>query len=640
MRLTFFLQNVSRVFALALAIGSFQPLNAASPKKEALPQIAVSPQRGFQDAPITVKLTPPNDAVLRYTLDGTEPAPANGVEYAAPFSITNTTLLRVAAFKGKARASAVTTHSYIFLDQIMHQSKKPPGLPAGPTAWNGLPSAYQMEPRVVNSPAYSNRMRGAFQSLPVASIVCSRDDLFGPRGLYLNTTQRGAEWERACSAEMILPDGKTAFQIDCGIRIQGAMNRVPDRSPKHSFRLLFKEQYGASKLRYRVFPDSPVNKFDTLVLRADYNNSWVHWDGRAQPRAQRIRDAWMKDSQRAMGWVAPHNRYVHLFLNGLYWGVYDFTERPDSSFAAAYFGGASEDYDVINEFQAKGGTLEAFTQLRSLQGLARDDAYRKLTQLLNITEYIDYLLLNHYGANQDWGENKNWYAIRRRSPAAPFQYVVWDGEQVLQDLHDDTLANPYETPFRIAEELRGNAEFCLAFADRVQKHCFGEGALTPEACAARWMKRAREVDEAIVAESARWGYYRRSQPFTRDKEWLAEQQRLMKNYFPQRTGIVLEQLRTAGLYPKIAAPALHQSKSAKDETVSLTINASGKGAIYYTTNGLDPRVAFTGAADGHALKYSTALTLASPVTLKARVLESGLWSALVETSFTNSGGRH
>jgi hypothetical protein len=363
--------------------------------------------------------------------------------------------------------------------------------------------------------------------------------------------QRGEDWERPCSAEMILPDGITAFQIDCGIRIQGNVNRI--RSPKHSFRLLFKEQYGASKLHYQVFPDSSLKKFDTLVLRADYNNSWIHWDPQARVRAQRTRDAWMKDSHRAMGWVAPHNRYVHLFLNGLYWGVYDFTERPDANFAAAYLGGSNQDYDVINEFQAKAGTLDAFNQLTSIHDVARQEQYEKLKRHLDITQYIDYLLLNYYGGNQDWGENKNWYAIRRRSPAAPFQYFVWDGEQVLQNLQDDAVSDPYETPFRLAEELKRNAEFRRTFSERVQKHFFGDGALTPAAGAARWLKRAKEVDAALIAESARWGYYRRNPPYTHDKDWAAEQQRLLKNYFPQRTGVVLQQLRAAGLYSGAAA---------------------------------------------------------------------------------------
>lgn len=247
-------------------------------------------------------------------------------------------------------------------------------------------------------------MREAFRSLPVVSLVCGRDELFGPRGLYLNTMQRGTQWEKACSAEMIVPDGGEGFQIDCGLRIQGGMNRDPHRSLKHSFRLVFKEQYGAGKLHYAMFPDSPVKKFDTLVLRADYNNSWVHWDAAARQRAQRTRDAWMKDSHRAMGWVAAHNRYVHLFLDGLYWGVYDFTEQPDAS----------------------------------LRGKSR------------------------LGRKQE---------LVCHSP-------------------------PH----------------------------------------------------------ARWGDYRRNAPYTHDKEWVAEQQRLLKEYFPRRTEIVLEQLRAAGLYPQNAAP--------------------------------------------------------------------------------------
>ena len=181
-------------------------------------------------------------------------------------------------------------------------------------------------------------------------------------------------------------------------------------------------------------------------------------------------------------------------------------------------------------------------------------SYQKLQQLLDITNFIDYVLLNYYAGNQDWGENKNWYAIRRRSPEARFQYFVWDGEQLLHDVRDNTVSDPYETPFRMMEELKGNAGFREAFAARVQKHFFGEGALTPAACAARWMKRAQEVDAAIIAESARWGYYRRNAPYTHDKEWMAEQQRLLKDYFPRRTEIVLEQLRAAGLYPQNAVP--------------------------------------------------------------------------------------
>jgi hypothetical protein len=126
---------------------------------------------------------------------------------------------------------------------------------------------------------------------------------------------------------------------------------------------------------------------------------------------------------------------------------------------------------------------------------------------------------------------------------------VWDGEYVLQKLNDDIVNSPFEVPFRLPEALRENVEFRQAFAARVQKHFIGEGALTPKAAAARWMKRAGELDLAIIAESARWGGYRRDPPYTRDREWLAEQRRLVHEYFPRRTEIVLGQFRAAGLYP-------------------------------------------------------------------------------------------
>jgi hypothetical protein len=489
-----------------------------------------------------------------------------------------------------------------------------------------------MSPRVVNDPIYRNRIKESLEALPVLSLVFRQEDIFGARtGIYMHSMQRGERWERPCSAELIPADGSPGFQIDCGIRIQGNYNRIPEKSPKHSFRLFFKEKYGASKLRYPLFPDSTVKKFDTLVLRADYNNSWLHWNASGQLRGQRIRDAWMKDSHRAMGWIAGHNRYLHLYLNGVYWGIYDAAERPDASFAAAYLGGDKEDYDVLNENQVKAGTVDRFNDFQSLHEFSQYSQYKKLKHQLDIVEYIDYLLLNYYAGNHDWGENKNWYAIGRRNPPGLFQYFVWDGEFILQRLNDNVIDASREVPFYLAEGLRANAEFRLAFADRVQKHFFGEGALTPSACAARWMKRAAELDKAIISESARWGEYRRSPPYTRDVEWLAEQRRLLENYFPRRTMVVLAQLRAAGLYPDISAPALKWSRDAASSNYEFSISSVDGGDIYYTTNGADPRVPEANTVSPHARVFEKSFQVSGGTPVRARILKSGKWSAIVQS---------
>jgi hypothetical protein len=619
--------------AMRLLLLLFLLQSSTKSRAKPLPPVQVSVPRGFQERAFALTMTAPKGgAIIRYTTDGSEPTLGNGFTFGQPIAIASNTILRVRAFKGQSPISSTATHSYLFLSQVLHQPLNPPDFPS---TWNGMPAVYGMHPRVVSDPEYRNRMKGAFQALPVLSVVCRTADLFdASQGLYVNSLQHGENWEKPCSAEFILTNGHTGFQIDCGIRMQGNSNRMPQKSQKHSFRLMFKSKYGPAKLHYPIFPETTRDKFDSLVLRADYNNSWIHWDARARPRAQRVRDAWLKDSQRAMGWAAGHTRFVHLFLNGLYWGIYDFTERPDANFAADYLGGKPEDYDVINEMQAKDGKMDAFNAFYSVHSFASPEQYEKLQKHLNITEYIDYLLLHFYAGNQDIGEDKNWYAIRRRTPPGLFQYVVWDGEQILQDINDDTVSRPYEVPFRLAEELRANAEFRMAFADRVQKHLFNGGALTPGPAAARWRNRAAEVDEAMIAESARWGYYRRKTPYTRDAEYAEEQQRLLKDYFPQRTAIVVEQLRNAGLYPNIAAPLFSQSGGRVTDGYKLTMEAPEGGVVYYTTNGIDPRSHGTDKASAEAQTFGKPISLHPPLQVRARTLKNGTWSALVDASFT------
>jgi CotH kinase protein/Chitobiase/beta-hexosaminidase C-terminal domain len=624
---------LSRLIVLSLGIlcaSGFLARSAAVAKNS---PVQINVPAGFQNGPFSLELaTPVQSATIRYTLDGTEPRLNGGFEYTKPLTIASNTILRCASFQNGIRLSPPATRTYLFMDQVLHQPPSPAGFPTGREGWQGHPSVYGMYPRIVDDPAYKERIKSGFKSLPILSIVSGVDDLFSEqRGIYVNSLQRGEEWERPCSAEFILTNGVTAFQVDCGVRIQGNSNRILSKSPKHSFRLMFKEKYGTPKLHYPIFPETRVKKFDTLVLRADYNNSWVHWNEANRARAQRVRDAWLKDSERAMGWVAGHNRYVHLFLNGLYWGIYDLAERPDAHFAAAYFGGKEEDYDVINEGQAKDGKLNGFHQLNSIGNLAQNSQYERLQKRLNLPEFMDYLLLQFYAGNQDVGEDKNWYVIGRRNPPGPFSYLVWDGEQIFHFLSDDTVNAPYENPFRLARELQANAEYRVAFGDRVQKHFFGDGALTPTAVIQRWKRRAAEVDLAMIAESARWGYCRRNPPYTHDGDYLQEQQRLLTSYFPQRTLIVLEQLRTAGLYPRVDAPVLNLSVSKSSPESTLSAKSSNGGTIYITLDNSDPREYGSGAVSPRARPYKGPMSVSTQIHAKARVLKDGSWSALTET---------
>ena len=51
----------------------------------------------------------------------------------------------------------------------------------------------------------------------------------------------------------------------------------------------------------------------------------------------------------------PAADYYHLYLNGMYWGLFQTQERAEARFAADYFGGSKEDYDVVKVSTEIGG---------------------------------------------------------------------------------------------------------------------------------------------------------------------------------------------------------------------------------------------------------------------------------------------
>ncbi len=610
-----------------------------------LPRVAFDVERGWFEDPFTVHLTcAVEGAVIRYTTDGSEPTITTGAVYGGGIEVKGTRVLRAAAFLDGWVAAATATQTYLFPADVIRQPANPPGVPAVwiDTSDRSWTADYEMDPWIVDSPIYRDRLIPSLRSLPAMSIVTRPSDMFdNARGIYPKSQARGAAWEREASVEVLEIGGGGSAQVDCGVQMQGNSVRDPVKTAKHAFRLVFKGDYGEKKFRYPVFPDSPLEEFDTLTLRADFNNSWMHWNGSQRPRGQRVRDAWMKESQRTMGGLASHSRFFHLYVNGLYWGVYDATERPDASFAAAYQGGGKEDYDVVNEGQLVDGNMTAYNTMRSLTGLGTPAGYERMKQYLDVTAHIDYLLLHFYVGHEDWFTDKNWYVSRRRIPGAGFRYHSWDGE-LMMNSPTANIVTRTDQPSGLHPKLLASSEYRLEFADRVQRHCFGAGALTPAGAAARYRAWIDRIEPAMVAESARWGDYRRdvhrysSEPYelyTPDDHFQAEKQRLLTAYFPVRTANLINQLKAAGLYPVNAvAPSFGTPPGRVEAGARLAISAPS-GTVYFTTDGSDPRVPHAGTVSSRAAAYTTPLALQGSTVVKARTLLGDAWSALSEGVF-------
>jgi len=379
---------------------------------------------------------------------------------------------------------------------------------------------------------------------------------------------------------------------------------MPGLSPKHSFRLLFKPQYGAGRLEFPLFGPNATADFDTLILRAGLNQSWIHnneYQGDNRGRAQYVRDQWAKETQRAMGHVTPHTTYAHLYVNGLYWGLYNPTERPNASFASSYLGGSEDGYDVVNSGEVIEGNGIAWNQMFALaeRGVQGDAEYQALSELLDMDAFIDYMLINQYGGNLDW-DSHNWYAFRQREPAGKFYWITWDSEFIFIDKHDNVLKVDQvpggHGPGHLFLKLSENAAFRDRLADRITQHYTGDGALTADNVVRRWNALSEIVYPAVVAESARWGDYRRDVDrglapldlYERDVHWVAERDRLLNDYFPNRGQIVIGQYIEAGLYTDIPVPLFSQDGGTVAAGAEITLNAPA-GTIFYTTDGSDPR---------------------------------------------------
>jgi hypothetical protein len=640
--------------------------------------VVFSVERGFKDEPFELSLSSPTqEAMIRYTTDGTAPAVDHGQIFDSAIQVDHTTVIRAAAFRDGYDPSSVETCTYLFLDDVVRQS--PDGLPpvGFPYKWNENLVDYGMDALVVDNPYYSEDIITGFQDLPVVSIAMDIHDMFGKeKGIYSNAQQGGRKWERPCSVEYFHADDQPGFEIRCGIRIRGGFSRM-DINPKHSFRLFFRDVYGPSKLEFPLFDDSKVKSFDNLDLRTSQNYSWSF--GSDGENGLFVRDLFNRDIQRAMGHLSPKGNFCHLFINGIYWGLYNTCERPEASFASDYLKGGKDDFDVIKIQNGGGdrtfatdGNTDAWRRLweTAKNGLESNEAYFQLQGkhadgrenleaevLLDVENLIDYMLIIIWSGNKDapvssfMGDraSNNWYGVRNRNHREGFRFIIWDAEHTMlkDDLEIDRTGpfpagNDFSSsnPQYIWQQCLENAEFRLKVADRIHKHFFNEGVLTSERLRSLFDHRVDQIENAVVCESARWGdsgapdtagnNTQEGLPLNREDHWRKVVDYTRNEYLSKRSDIVLAQLFAQGLYPDLAAPAA--SIQSEGDAKKLAFGAE-QGKILYTVDGSDPR-SIGGKQNPSAISYQNPIPNTEEVrTIKVRVLYQGEWSALFEIEF-------
>jgi hypothetical protein len=428
---------------------------------------------GYYDQAVLVEIDrPPSSSHVIFTVDGSVPTQINGSVYDQPIRLG-------------APAVSVIRACTVFPDGSL-----------GP----------------VVSASY---FVGVQATLPLVSLIVDPADLWdAERGIYANPLETGVMWERPADVTYVDQDRRLGFQIPAGVRIHGHGTR---EFPKMSFRLYFRQEYGANRLEYPLFLGSEVASFKRLVL---------HNSGQDRPVFPHtnwtdLRNQLATELAFQHGGLAPHTRPVLLFINGEPWGIYQLRERLDRFFLADHYGVEEADFleapDVRGQSDVVMGSREDWDRLQQFldtHDLADPASYAYVESQVDIANFIDYNILQIYASNDDW-PHQNVHQFRPSVPGGRWQWLFWDSDrgfaaQPIGRVDADIMTHLLEYNDRYTDgrdmlllrKLLGNPGFRERFLSRTADLL--NTTLTPPFVIALIDDLAAGIESDIVYETSRW----------------------------------------------------------------------------------------------------------------------------------------
>jgi len=556
-----------------------------------LAPLVFSHERGFYDTAFELSLHHDDpEAEIRVSLNGGTPI----MTYARGITVSDTRAIRATVVRPGYRSPRMQTHTYIYVHDVVTS----PVMNAG----------------ITQNRVYADRVLKGLTDLPTLAIAVP--------------TLPDDYREQAASVELLWPDGQSAAQANCGmVRYGGAWTTFA----KKNYRLKFRRAYGAPKFRAPLFEGFDrgfpvVESFDELELGGgshDMNQRGFYMSAR-----------FVEDTMLDMGSLNPHGRFVHLYLNGTYWGQFHLRERLVEHFLADYLGGEPEDYLNVRGNDNVGSSFipgtpdpvhrHSWQRVRDLAG-----SYRDVQAYLDVPGLIDFMLLWFYGNCES-----EYRASGPIGAGSGFKFWLADADGYLRAGGNRTSNTGPGGVFGALVAER-DPDFMDVLANRIHQHLTHDGALTPQRTTARLVDRMTEIQDSLIAECARWG-------FRTPDNWERAAANIIDTLFPIRSAQLLGYLRNRGLYPAFDPPQYNQQGGAVPKGFELMLSA-GSGTIYYTLDGSDPRLPGGDVAPG-ALVYRASgsssrfqdhgpIPLADDTVVRSRVFTDGQWSALNEARF-------
>ncbi len=381
-------------------------------------KVVFSQQGGFYEDSFPLELWCPDGLHVRYTVNGATPT-ADAQPYSEPL------LLNEELFSKSDIYTIVDCIPSVFhaVDDVKH------AIVIRAAVFDENDSC--VGPVVTHS--YFIKALGCdLHGLPVLSLAADSLDLFDyETGIFIpgvnydpidstatgNYNMTGREWERQINMEFYETDNSGLNQ-QCGLRTHGGASRWFQQK---GMRLYARDEYGKKRFKHRFFETTPIASFKRLNLHPYRCSNWLHTGG--QEYLSQLVAAQLDIDGLGV-------RQVVVFINGEYWGIYTLEESPDERYLEDHY---DIDLDEVNILKYWGVTAygDGMDWWRFRNWIENADLNQPADSAyafskIDIPSFIDYFLLEVFGANLDWPQNNvlQWQA----SEGAPFRMMFFDGD--------------------------------------------------------------------------------------------------------------------------------------------------------------------------------------------------------------------
>ena len=363
---------------------------------------------------------------------------------------------------------------------------------------------------------------GDTHGMPVVSIAADSLDLFDyDTGIFVpgvnydpadsthtgNYCQRGREWERVINVEFYETNNYGVNQR-CGLRTHGGASRWFQQK---GLRLYAREEYGKKRFKHAFFVNTPLRSFKHLNLHPFRCSNWLQTGGQDY-LSHRVADGLDVDALAV--------REVALYINGEYWGIYTLEESPDERYLEDHYEADLEQVNILKYWAVPqyGDPTDCrnFREWLKNADLSQPEDSAYAFAHVDMPSFVDYLLLEMYGANLDWPQNN--VLIWQMATGEPFRMLFYDGDGCFTRWYHPSIYN--------AMHQGGNSLFfnhfldCEGFRKMLQDRYFelAETVFRYESLMEIWDEYRAAVEEEVPDQSDRFGFPRNMQRWQSDMD--------------------------------------------------------------------------------------------------------------------------